>query len=788
MYRRLSDLVPADERINMRRPSLAFSYLSPVFPPKRDLRSARSSIMAKSGKPAPKSIPAAPKAKAPLPKPVVVRTPTDWLARPAVESDPRLRKIFWGVALLGLVLLLALSFGSGINADDKFQVDYSQKLVNYYGTFGRDTTALNIPDGNMHLYGGAFEIVTGFANKAFGYQPTDMGYHHVRHAASALLGWVAMLCAALLARLIAGDRAGLITLIIMLVSPRFVGDALMNPKDIPFAAGYMLAIYNLAAVLSRLPRPRPWNIAGLVGGLALALAIRAGGLLTFVYVLLFAGLYFLLSYRSRMQAATPEQPGATLGRYALVVFGALVGGYVLALLFWPYALQSPLKNPLAALSKFADLEVKIRVLYEGQNVMSDKTPWHYPLKWILYTIPLAALIGFFGSLVLLPRLLRKYNPLWVLLAGFAAVFPVFYIIYKNSIIHDGWRHLTFAYPPLCVVAGLFWHELATFFSGKKALQYAVFGVLGLLLADAAVFIARNPQIPYVYFNPVAGGTAGAYGQFETDYWGLSTRQGIEWLEAQGILGPNMPQTVVIATNMLYSTRQLTAKYGDKVKLRYLKWEKRCDDAWDYALYPTRFLNGATLQKGLWPPDNAVHIVEANGAPLLAVLKDNGKNCALGMASLKTNDLRGAAAYLSREVANVPDNEIAWSSLASIYLNLDSLEAAKNAAERCLAISPDDISGNNYLGMYYLQKGNVAAAKSQFESALKREPSNAGAYYYLALIARQQGDNQTALNNLMSAIKIAPNFKPAYELSAQIYEAEGNQQAAQQFRAALGQIR
>lgn len=51
------------------------------------------------------------------------------------------------------MLLLGLSLGSGINADDKFQVDYSQKLVNYYGTFGRDTAALHIPDGNMHLYG-----------------------------------------------------------------------------------------------------------------------------------------------------------------------------------------------------------------------------------------------------------------------------------------------------------------------------------------------------------------------------------------------------------------------------------------------------------------------------------------------------------------------------------------------------------------------------------------------------------------------------------------------------------
>lgn len=747
------------------------------------------SIMAKSSKPAPKSIsiPVKPKA-ALLPKAAAARLPTDWLARPAVAVDPMLRKIFWGVALLGLLFLLGLSLGSGINADDKFQVDYSQKLVNYYGTFGRDTAALHIPDGNMHLYGGAFEIVTGFANKALGYQPTDLGYHQVRHAASALLGWVAMLCAALLARLIAGERAGLITLILMLLSSRFVGDSMMNPKDIPFAAGYMLAIYSLAAVLTRMPRPKLWNLAGLAGGLALALAIRAGGLLTFVYVFLFAGLYFLLSYRSRMQPATAGQPANSVGRFALIVVGTVVAGYVLAMLFWPYALQSPLKNPFTALSKFADLEVKIRVLYEGDNVMSDKTPWHYSLKWMLYTIPLAVLVGFLGSLVLLPRLLKKYHPLWVMLAGFAAVFPVFYIIYKDSVIHDGWRHLTFAYPPLCVVAGLFWHELATIFAGRKAFQYAVFAVMGLLLVDSAAFIVRNPQLPYVYFNPIAGGTQGAYGQFETDYWGVSTRQGIEWLEQQGILGPNMPQTVVIATNMLYSTRQLTAKYGDKVRLRYLKWEKRCDDAWDYALYPTRFLDAATLQKGMWPPDNAVYIVKANGAPILAVLKDNGKNCALGIASAKVGDYPGAIERLKAEAANVPDNDLAWSNLAQNYLNNNQLEESKSAAERALTISPDDMLASNLLGMYWMSKNDGAKAKSQFEANLKKEPSNAAAWYYLGLIANRQGDNQMALNNLMAAIKVAPNFKPAYDLSAQIYEAQGDTQAAQQFRAAAEQIK
>jgi hypothetical protein len=63
-----------------------------------------------------------------------------------------------------------------------------------------------------------------------------------------------------------------------------------------------------------------------------------------------------------------------LGRYAVMVIGVAAAGYLLAVFFWPYALQSPLKNPFVALSKFSELEVKIRVLYEGENIMSDKTP------------------------------------------------------------------------------------------------------------------------------------------------------------------------------------------------------------------------------------------------------------------------------------------------------------------------------------------------------------------------------------------------------------------------------
>ena len=99
-----------------------------------------------------------------------IKEATDYLLRPALpQRNPLMDKIFWGIAAIGLLVLLVLSFGSGINADDKFQVDYSQKLVQYYSTFGQDTAALNIPDGNMHLYGGFFETITGFTNKIAGF-------------------------------------------------------------------------------------------------------------------------------------------------------------------------------------------------------------------------------------------------------------------------------------------------------------------------------------------------------------------------------------------------------------------------------------------------------------------------------------------------------------------------------------------------------------------------------------------------------------------------------------------
>jgi hypothetical protein len=46
-------------------------------------------------------------------------------------------------------------------------------------------------------------------------------------------------------------------------------------------------------------------------------------------------------------------------------------------------------------------------------------------------------------------------------------------------------------------------------------------------------MVRLHPYQYVYFNRAAGSLHGAQDRYETDYWGLSTREGIEWLNRNG---------------------------------------------------------------------------------------------------------------------------------------------------------------------------------------------------------------------------------------------------------------
>lgn len=680
-----------------------------------------------------------------------VYDPSKWTLRPSTstDTDGLYKKIFFGTTLAILLITIVLALGSGINGDDEYQNDYSTKLVNYYSTMGADSSALYIEKGKMHYYGGVFDILTGFTNKALGYTWQDVSYHKVRHFFNAIFGVLAMLFTALLAKEIAGWRAGILTLLFMFLSPRFLGDSLMNPKDIPFAAGYAIALYYMALFFRQMPSPHWKTALGIVVGIALAIATRAGGLLLVAFLFLFAGLDFLM--KNGIGGLTND--GKTVGKYAIWTIGTAVVGYVLALLFWPFAMQSPISNPLEALGEFSKLGVKIRVLFGGENVMSDETPWNYAITWIWKTIPIFTLVGMFGGLVFLGKFFKKYQPLPVFIAVFAALFPLLYIIYKDSILHDGWRHLTFVYPTMTIVAALFYLELEYVLRSKKAGQYAIYALVVLMMAEPAVYIARNPHYPYTYFNPIAGGISNAFGYYETDYWGVSMKQAIDWLEQTGKISPTMQDTVTIGTSFSYVAQAYVNKhFNGKVKATYVKFSSRYEKNWDYGIFPSRYIKGPHLRSGNWPNKRTIHTITASGVPLTAI-EQGGGAVFEGEKKLKAQDFQGAIAEFQKETQQYPDNEQAWLKMAMAYLNIGKPTEAKNAAAKASEVAPGDTSGPFYKGLAGLYGGDMAGAANDFREAMKIDSD------------------------------ILPNIKNAYERLAQSYDQQGNATAAQQVREA-----
>src|SRR5690606_29366369 len=140
-----------------------------------------------------------------------------------------------------------------------------------------------------------------------------------------------------------------------------------------------------------------------------------------------------------------------------------------------------------------------------------------------YTMPPVVLAGAAMSLLAAWRTapLRKgIGGLW-----FAVIFPIGYVIARNSTLYDGIRHMLFVVPPLVVLAALGWWWIVAR-SHHRARAIAL-TVLALGLAEPLVFQIRNHPNQYVYFSPLVGGPAGVWTRFELDYWGNCLHQAVK---------------------------------------------------------------------------------------------------------------------------------------------------------------------------------------------------------------------------------------------------------------------
>jgi len=139
--------------------------------------------------------------------------------------------------------------------------------------------------------------------------------------------------------------------------------------------------------------------------------------------------------------------------------------------------------------------------------------------------------------------------------------PLVGVISLHSVLYDGWRHLYFIYPAFVLVAGLGlqvvwqdWQRGRTRAASPTTLATGTL-LLALALGTAQVawrMVAEHP-FQYAYFSFLPGRVIEQ--NFERDYWGLSVKQGLEWVLAHDTR-PAVPVSMDARTEM---TLRINAK-------------------------------------------------------------------------------------------------------------------------------------------------------------------------------------------------------------------------------------
>ena len=385
-------------------------------------------------------------------------------------SEARARAVLWAYRLFPLVLLplmLVLSRDFGVTWDEKTHQLYGERVFRFLSQ-GLDDDWFRPGEIFIYLHGGLFDTVCVAVQQLL---PGDQFV--LRHYVNAAFGWLGVFYVGRLGRLLGGPGTGLLAMVLLALSPRYLGDAMNNPKDIPLAALLAAALYYLMQLEPRYPYLRLRLAVPLVLSIGLAVNVRAGALLFLAYFTM-ALAALLIATRERSFSRLL----ATFVRWAAVVVAVLLLGTV----FWPWAQVRPLTRPLQGMMRLSQFRWEFPVLFAGADVPASALPWDYIPRWLLLTTPPVVLLGAALSLAWLVRPRSsgaapgvdapspwRMGALW-----FLALFPGTYIVASGATIYDGIRHLTFTYPPFVVLA--------------------------------------------------------AFGRYELDYWGNSLLQGVGWVD------------------------------------------------------------------------------------------------------------------------------------------------------------------------------------------------------------------------------------------------------------------
>jgi hypothetical protein len=358
------------------------------------------------------------------------------------------------------------------------------------------------------FYGPAFEILQIYVEKTTGVT-TPKQIYETRHLVNFLTFFAGAVVFYLVGkRLTDNEGLALLGAIMLTASPRIFAHAFYNSKDIPFMVTVIFCTYTLFKMIDK-PSIRNVSLFGVFAGLSTA--VRIMGVLGFVMgivALLFVG------------------PKKNYRNIRLIIL-ATTTYFLTTIALWPASWPSPFEHLYDSFVKMSNYKNKTSFLYMGETVSSLEAPWHYTLVWASVTTPIFySLLGLAGFLYGARGLARSWN--WKLIITFGwLLVPLVSVIYFSSELYDSWRQMFFIYPAVLLLA---------LYGLQRLLALESRFVKTLLLAGLSLNIAWVGWSMYrwhphqnVYFSMLAGSPSQIPNNFERDYWGVSYKQGFEYL-------------------------------------------------------------------------------------------------------------------------------------------------------------------------------------------------------------------------------------------------------------------
>jgi hypothetical protein len=533
------------------------------------------------------------------------------------SSDKGFRVAFIVYVVILAVAMPLMSFDHGTTWDELYSHNYGEHLLDFYGSLGEDDEALSY--GNLYLYGGLFEMVAEIAVAVINPITEGRYTYEIRHVVNCLFGLLAILFTGLLARQLGGWPCAVTALLMISLAPRFLGHSMNNPKDIPFAAFYSMALYFIGKVINAFPRPSKRDTGWLIVAIAGAINVRAGGLLLICYFGLFLGL--VVAYR----CYTNWRLSLTNARYWLkmgLYYGLLVGisAYLAGVICWPYGLVNPIVHPVETVLTISDFPNVIAVWFDGQQIDSDSLPWYYYPQSLAITTPLVMLLGLLAGLVYAAGLgFRTFNGT-VGMVVFAFAFPVAYILLSESNVYDVIRQVLFIYPPMAVLSSLGLVRLFHVLRGRLLQTAYVAAVIGLFAMPVTHIVQSYPN-EYVFYNALTGGVEGAYGAYELDYWGNASKPLRRKLGAHLERTAHPDSTVVVRKNFTSPGEYILERSHKPIEYGGISVNLPEDKEYDYAILIARWFPLAYFDNGMWPPGNTLFKETVDGVPIAVVVEN-----------------------------------------------------------------------------------------------------------------------------------------------------------------------